>query len=166
MINTYNLFAVPLTHSKFPVPVNLHQKIISYVEKNYTEDQVASCVQGFQFHGDFDGKKELVDTLNKYLNNILKLNIEHSWLNVLSNNSYNQPHVHNGDDVTHSGVFYLSHENNNIHFTKDSNVFEMKPKIFDFIIFPYNLAHYVLPEKRREKRICFAFNLAHTRKGT
>ena len=71
MINTYNLFAVPLVHCKLPIPIDLHQKIISYVEKNYTEDEVASCVQGFQHHGDFDGKKELVDILNKYLNNII-----------------------------------------------------------------------------------------------
>ena len=29
----------------------------------------------------------------------------------------------------------------------------------DFLIFPYGLVHYVLPEERKEKRICYAFNL-------
>ena len=77
----------------------------------------------------------------------------------MGNDSYNRPHSHDGDDITHSGVFYLSHENNNIYFCRDSDTFEIKPKIFDLLIFPYNLLHYVLPEKRTEKRICFAFNL-------
>jgi hypothetical protein len=56
-------------------------------------------------------------------------------------------------------VFYLSNENNNIIFTRDNETFSFQPTIFDFLIFPYNLVHYVLPEKRKEKRICYAFNL-------
>ena len=62
------------------------------------------------------------------------MKIHHSWLNVLGNNSYNFPHSHLGNDVFHSGVFYLSHENNNLHFAKDSQYFEIKPKLFDFLI--------------------------------
>ena len=44
-------------------------------------------------------------------------------------------------------------------FSKGSEVFEIRPKLFDYLIFPFDLLHYVLPEKRKEKRICYAFNL-------
>ena len=65
-----------------------------------------------------------------------------------------------GNNVSHSAILYLSNENNNINFTKDSNVFEIKPKMFDLLIFPCDLLHYVLPEKRNEKRISYAMNLS------
>tara|TARA_B100001939_G_scaffold25216_1_gene20432 strand:- start:2495 stop:2986 length:492 start_codon:yes stop_codon:yes gene_type:complete len=159
MINTYSLFAANVIHCKLPIQFTLHKKIISFVENKYKEGNTISCVNGFQFHDDFEGKEELLKDLNIYLNNNFKKKIIHSWLNVLGNDSYNRPHSHNEDDITHSGVFYLSHENNNIYFCRDSDTFEIKPKIFDLLIFPYNLLHYVLPEKRTEKRICFAFNL-------
>ena len=165
MINTYNLFAVPVTHCKMPIPINLHKKIVLYVEKNYKKDDIVSCKNGFQFHGTFDGKEELLKILNLYLNNTLKLKIVHVWLNVLGYKSYNTPHNHIGINISHSGVFYLSHENNNIHFFRDQAIFEIKPKLFDFLIFPHNLLHYVLPEERNEKRICFAFNLNQTNEG-
>jgi len=159
MINTYNLFAANVYHCKLPIQITLHKKIILFVENKYKEENNVSCVKGFQFHQDFEGKEELLKDLNIYLNNNFKKKIIHGWLNVLSNASYNKPHSHLGDSITHSGVFYLSQENNNIHFCRDNNSFEIKPKIFDLLIFPYNLLHYVLPEERIEKRICFAFNL-------
>ena len=167
MINTYSLFALPVTHCKFPIPLSLHKKIILFVENNYNKKEnfiKRSCVKGFQFHDDFDGKKELVNNLNTFLSINFNLKIYHSWLNVLGDDSYNKPHVHSGDEVTHSGVFYLSSENNNIHFARDSDTFEIKPTLFDFLIFPYHLLHYVLPENRMEKRICFAFNLEKIKK--
>jgi len=167
MINTYHLFAVPVMHCKMPIEINLHKKIISFVEKNYKENDKISCVKGFQYHGDFEGKKELVKNLNTYLNNNFKKEIinENGWLNVLGNESYNIPHSHSGNSISHSGVFYLSQENNNIHFARDSDTFEIKPTLFDLLIFPYHLLHYVLPENRIEKRICFAFNLKDINKG-
>ena len=36
MINTYNLFAVPVVHGKFIVSTNIHQKILNFVDKNYS----------------------------------------------------------------------------------------------------------------------------------
>jgi len=159
MLNTYDLFITRVIHGKLPIQIDLHKKIKFFVDNNYLEENKVSCVNGFQFHGDFDGKEELDNNLNNYFNNFMGMKIHHSWLNVLGNNSYNFPHSHLGNDVFHSGVFYLSHENNNLHFAKDSQYFEIKPKLFDFLIFPYNLIHYVLPENRPEKRICYAFNL-------
>ena len=161
MINTYNLFAVPVVHGKFVVPIDLHKKIIKYIDKNYNNsDNVFSCVKGFQTHKKFDGKKELNEALNIYLKNNLRLTIANGWLNVLGNNSYNLPHKHLGDDGEFAGVLYLSAENNNITFLKEDNIFELKPKLFDYLIFPHDLIHYVLPEERNEKRICYAFNLS------
>lgn len=163
MLNTYDLFITRVVHGKLPIQIDLHKKIKSFVDNNYLEENKISCVNGFQFHGDFDGKEELDNNLNNYFNNFIGMKIYHRWLNVLGNSSYNFPHSHGGDNVSHSGVFYLSHENNNIHFSKDNEYFEIKPKLFDFLIFPYNLIHYVLPENRPEKRICYAFNLTKTK---
>jgi hypothetical protein len=159
MINNYDLFVTRISHGKLPLQPLLYKKILSFINENYKESQKHSCKKGFQFHGDFDGKEKLNNYLNSFLNNIFRNNIEHGWLNVLGNNSYNMPHYHNGNEISLSGVFYLSN-GNNINFTKDGEVFELQPKIFDYLIFPHNLVHYVLPEKRSEKRISYAFNLA------
>ena len=50
-------------------------------------------------------------------------------------------------------------------YTKGKSKPTNKPKLFDFIIFPDDLVHYVLPEKRNKKRICYAFNLIKLEKG-
>jgi hypothetical protein len=159
MINTYNLFAVQLTQAKLFLPPVLHKKILSFIDKNYTEKDLVSCKKGFQFHKDFEGKKEMNELLNKFLLKTFNCYILSSWLNILGDYSYNTPHFHTGNSIALSGVFYLSNQNNNIHFTQNGQVFSLEPKLFDILIFPYNLVHYVLPEERKDKRICHAFNL-------
>ena len=159
MINTYNLFAVQMTHCKLPLDIHIHKKIILFVENEYKEEDTVSCKKGFQFHGDFNGKKELDSFLDMFLRNSFGVEIDYSWLNVLGSNSYNRPHFHNGTDVYYAAVYYLSSENNNITFTRGEQTFDIEPKIFDLLIFPFELVHYVLPEKRSQKRICYAFNL-------
>tara|TARA_R100001509_G_C4763719_1_gene180620 strand:+ start:52 stop:546 length:495 start_codon:yes stop_codon:yes gene_type:complete len=161
MINTYNLFAVSVTHGKFVVPIDIYKKIIKFVDENYNNsNSTFSCVNGFQTHDNFDGKNELNEELNLHLKNYFKLFIDHGWLNVLGNNSLNIPHKHLALNVRYAGVLYLSSENNNITFIKDDEIFEIRPKLFDYLIFPSNLVHYVLSEKREEKRICYAFNMS------
>jgi len=159
MINTYSLFPVIVYQGKLPLQPFLHKKIISFVEKNYTEKNMYSIVNGVQIHEDFDGKKELDQLLNKLTLTTLSSSIVNGWLNILGNDSYNHPHIHPSNEPALSGVLYISNTNNNINFTKDGDVFSFQPKIFDYLIFPYNLVHYVLPEKRKEKRISYAFNL-------
>ena len=159
MINTYSLFCVNVFQSKIIVPIDIHKKILDFVEKNYKEENNISCVNGFQYHEDFNGKKELNKIINKHMFSIHHLSIIHGWLNVLRDQSYNQPHCHLGDNIKMAGVFYLSNENNNITFTSNGKIFEIKPKLFDYLIFPFDLLHYVLPEQRIKKRICYAFNL-------
>tara|TARA_Y100000114_G_C11742782_1_gene319958 strand:+ start:577 stop:1071 length:495 start_codon:yes stop_codon:yes gene_type:complete len=159
MHNVYSLFPVIVTHGKLPIEITVHKKIINFVDKEYeTKPTTLSCIDGFQHHGEFEGKNELDKIISTYLNNLYKIDIANGWLNVLGNKSYNQPHSHANHDGTDSGVLYLSNDNNNITFTKDSEIFEIKPKLFDIILFPYNLVHYVLPEERMNKRICYAFN--------
>jgi len=160
MINTYNLFTVRVSHGKLPIPIDIYKKVLKFVEENYKTEDNISCVSGFQYHETFEGKKDLNQFINNYLNNVYYVKIIHSWLNVLENNSYNKPHSHTGDGIKYAGVLYLSDANNNIIFSKNSEVFEVKPKLFDYLIFPFDLLHYVLPEKRKEKRICYAFNLS------
>ena len=159
MINVYNLFAVPMTHCTIPISIDLHKKIISFVKNEYKEDNTISCIKGFQFHENFEGKKELTNFLNLYVKNNFHLDITHSWLNVLGSDSHNNPHRHNSDDVSFSAVYYLSSDNNTIVFVKEDKTFEIEPKMFDLLIFPCDLVHYVLPQQRLNKRICYAFNL-------
>tara|TARA_R100001015_G_C4620434_1_gene177353 strand:- start:730 stop:1215 length:486 start_codon:yes stop_codon:yes gene_type:complete len=159
MINTYNLFTTQVTHGVLPLQPIVHKKILSYVEENYKEEDTVSCQKGFQFHKNFDGKKELDRMIQKTFKQMFDVNLYYGWLNVLGNNSYNKPHSHKGDYVVLSGVYYLSNTNNNITFLKENQTFSIEPKLFDYLIFPYDLTHYVLPEKRNEKRICYAFNL-------
>tara|TARA_Y100001938_G_scaffold26269_1_gene35262 strand:- start:442 stop:936 length:495 start_codon:yes stop_codon:yes gene_type:complete len=159
MIHTYNLFSINVFQGKIIVPVETHKKILNYVEKNYEEKDLVSCVDGFQYHGDFSGKKELNELINNHMATVYQFKIIHGWLNVLKNKSYNKPHFHTGNDIKASGVMYLSSQNNNINFVRDTDVFEIRPKLFDYLVFPFSLLHYVLPEDRQEARICYAFNL-------
>jgi hypothetical protein len=159
MINTYDLFVTRISHGKLPIPIDIHKNILSFVEEKYNIGNTVSCVEGFQFHQEFYGKKELNTILNNYFSNIFNLKLQDGWLNVLGPNSHNKPHSHNGNNISHSGVFYLSDNNNNITFSKNGDIFEIKPKLFEYLIFPNDLIHYVLPENRNEKRICYAFNI-------
>ena len=162
MHHVYNLFSIKVTHAKLPISINLHKKIIDFVNKKYERQPThVSCVNGFQHHEDFEGKDELNKIINRYIIEAQGIKLSNGWLNVLENKSYNQPHSHSNNWATDSGVFYLSHDNNNITFTKDGEIFEIKPNLFDIILFPYDLVHYVLPEERVEKRICYAFNTEH-----
>jgi|TARA_R100001509_G_scaffold136739_1_gene90593 hypothetical protein len=166
MLNTYNIFATTIVKGKIILQPKLHEKILSYVNEKIISSPsgcTRSVINGYQFHNNFDEKKELNNLLDQYF---LKFNssvIKHAWLNVLDNKSYNKPHVHIGDNIKASGILYLSNNNNNITFVKDDDIFEIKPKLFDYLLFPYNLAHYVLPEERSELRISYAFNLEYIR---
>ena len=159
MLNQYNIFSVQLTHLKLPLNIDTHKKIISFIDDEYKEENFLSCKKGFQFHEDFSGKKELNNFLNRNLKNYFCLQTVNEWLNVLGNKSYNRPHAHNGDNVQFSGIYYLSDNNSVITFLRENEIFELEPKLFDLLIFPYNLVHYVLPTERSKKRICYAFNL-------
>ena len=75
MLNTYDLFATRISHGKLPIQIDLHKKIKFFVDNNYLEEDKVSCVNGFQFHEDFDGKKELNEHLNIYLNSAFKIKI-------------------------------------------------------------------------------------------
>jgi hypothetical protein len=70
MLNTYDLFITRVIHGKLPIQIDLHKKIKSFVDITQI-----SCINGFQFHEDFDGKEELNEILNNYFNNFLQLKI-------------------------------------------------------------------------------------------
>jgi hypothetical protein len=159
MFNIHNLFSVTIYQGKILLPINIHKKILNFVEEKYEEKNTISCVNGFQYHKSFNGKKELNKIINKHMFSRYNLKIAHGWLNVLENKSYNKPHSHIGGTTKMAAVLYLSSENNNITFIRDAEYYEMKPKLFDYLVFPPELLHYVLPEERIEKRICYAFNL-------
>ena len=84
MLHTYNLFSVRVIHGKFIVPINIHKKIIKFVDENYIiSNSMVSCVDGFQIHHDFDGKEELNKELNIHLNNTLNCFKSAAQLSIL-----------------------------------------------------------------------------------
>ena len=108
MFNVYSLFSVNVFEGKIIVPINIHKKILNIIEEKYEkEGKRDSCVNGFQYHENFDGKKELNEIINKHLLSMHNLKIINGWLNVLENQSYNLPHSHTADDIKMAGVLYL-----------------------------------------------------------
>jgi hypothetical protein len=67
MINTYNLFAVPVTETTIVIQTPLLNKITNWCEENKKNTDFISVRNGFQEHGNFDGKEELDDILNTFL---------------------------------------------------------------------------------------------------
>jgi len=164
MINHYDLFAVRVTHVKLPIQYSLLKKITDYVDQNFEakDGNYRSNVFGYQHHGDFDGKKELHETLDSFFAMNLNCYPDHGWLNALEGKAYNSPHNHIGGTHTashKSAVYYLSENNNNITFVKDNQIQEFKPKLFDLLIFPSDLIHYVLPTENQDRRVSYAVNL-------
>ena len=164
MINTHNLFAVPVTETTIIIQTPLLNKIKNWCEKNKKNTNFISMRNGFQEHGNFDGKEELNEILNTFLRIHFKQEIEHSWLNVLNKNGDNTPHQHLGDNVINSGVFYLSNNNSAITFMEDTQIFSFYPKLFNLLIFPKELIHQVSPHLTDEVRISYGINLRNVRK--
>ena len=57
MINTYNLFAVPVTETTIVIQTPLLNKITNWCEENKKNTDFISVRNGFQEHGNFDGKE-------------------------------------------------------------------------------------------------------------
>ncbi len=159
MINTYNLFAVPVTETTIVIQTPLLNKITNWCEENKKNTDFISVRNGFQEHGNFDGKEELDDILNTFLRLHFKQEIDHSWLNVLNKNGDNVPHVHLGDKIVSSGVFYLSRNNSAITFMRNEDIFSFYPKLFNLLIFPKKLIHQVSPHLTDELRISYSINM-------
>jgi len=163
MLNHYDLFAIRITQTKFPLQIDLYKKITDFVDKNYVakDGNKMSNWFGYQEHEDFDGKKELDEQLEQFFQMHFNCTIQHGWLNALEGRAYNQPHSHTGDM---SAVLYLSKDNNNITFARDNLTQEFKPNLFDLLIFPAELIHYVLPTENTQRRISYALNLGRRKK--
>lgn len=159
MINTYNLFAVPVTETTIVIQTPLLNKITKWCEENKKSTDFISVRNGFQEHGNFDGKEELDDILNTFLRLHFKQEIDHSWLNVLNKNGDNVPHVHLGDKIISSGVFYLSRNNSAITFMRNEDIFSFYPKLFNLLVFPKKLIHQVSPHLTDELRISYSINM-------
>ena len=159
MINTYNLFAVPVTETTIVIQTPLLNKITNWCEENKKNTDFISVRNGFQEHGNFDGKEELDDILNTFLRLHFKQEIDHSWLNVLNKNGDNVPHVHLGDKIISSGVFYLSRNNSAITFMRNEDIFSFYPKLFNLLVFPKKLIHQVSPHLTDELRISYSINM-------
>jgi len=159
MINTHNLFAVPVMETTVVIQIPLLNKIKNWCEENKKNGNCLSVRNGFQEHGDFDGKKELDDILNTYLRTHLKLEIQHSWLNILNKNGENGPHHHIGPGTTNAAIFYLSNNNSAVTFIRNSEAYSFYPKLFNLLVFPDELLHQVSPHLTDDLRISYGINL-------
>jgi len=156
------LFAIPLfIQNNFIIEKNLHDKIINYGNKLETYDRIISVCNGTQEHKFFDGDIEIKNILNEFIKNNFNTEISYQWLNVITENGFNVPHTH-GNTQTMSGVLYLTKENSKIifygGFGRKDNITEIKPELFDLIIFPSYLTHLVAPSFSKSRRISLAFN--------
>lgn len=158
MINTYQLFSVPLVETKLIIQIPLLNKVKNWCKENNKNENFISLRGGYQEHDDFDGKKELDEIINSFLRIHMKEKILHGWLNILNKNGDNIPHRHTGDNIKSSAVLYLTNNNSAINFMRDSQVFSVYPKLFDFLIFPHDLIHQVSPNLNDEIRISYAIN--------
>jgi hypothetical protein len=158
MINTYQLFSVPLVETKLIIQIPLLNKVKNWCKENNKNENFISLRGGYQEHTDFDGKEELDEIINSFLRIHMKEKILHGWLNILNKNGDNIPHRHTGDNIKSSAVLYLTNNNSAINFMRDSQVFSVYPKLFDFLIFPHDLIHQVSPNLNDEIRISYAIN--------
>jgi len=158
MINTYQLFSVPLVETKLLIQIPLLNKVKNWCKENNKNENFISLRGGYQEHTDFDGKEELDEIINSFLRIHMKEKILHGWLNILNKNGDNIPHRHTGDNIKSSAVLYLTNNNSAINFMRDSQVFSVYPKLFDFLIFPHDLIHQVSPNLNDEIRISYAIN--------
>ena len=158
MINTYQLFSVPVIETKLVLQTSLLKKITDWCQKNNKRENFISLRGGFQEHGDFDGKQELNDVINRFFKINMREEILHGWLNVIDKNGDNIPHRHVGDYIKNSAVFYLTNNNSAINFMRDAQIFSFQPKLFDLIIFPHDLIHQVSPHTTDDLRISYAVN--------
>lgn len=156
------LFPIPLyIERNFIITEELHNKIIKFSSELQIEPRVVSVHNGTQEHKTFNGDVEIRNVLNEFLKTNFNTEVAHQWLNVISENGFNVPHTH-GNTNTMSGVLYLTKENSNIifygGFGRKDDITEIKPQLFDLIIFPSYLTHLVAPSLSKSKRISLAFN--------
>ena len=163
MIDIHHLFAITLYKTKFVVQPTEHKKIVDFCNNNNGPEKV-SIRKGTQYHineNKFDGSENLFNELNNYMAVHYKHRLIHLWLNVAEEGGYNMPH-HHGLITNMSGVLYLTDENSEIEFLCDflrgDRSFKVQPKLFDLLIFPSYLYHFVHPSTSKEKRISISFN--------
>ena len=162
-MDVYNLFAIPLYKTKLVLQPFEHKKIIDFCNKNDGPEKM-SIKKGTQYHikdGEFEGSAYLLQEIDNYMKLHFKHKVVHLWLNVAEEGGYNMPH-HHGLVNNMSGVLYLTNENSDIEFLCDflrgDKSFTIQPKLFDFLIFPSYLYHFVHPSTSKEKRISVSFN--------
>ena len=163
MIDIHHLFAITLYQTKLVIQPTEHKKIVDFCNNNKGENKF-SIKKGTQYHieeGKFEGSEYLFKEINNFMMMHFKHRVIHLWLNVAEEGGYNLPH-HHGSITNMSGVLYLTNENSDIEFLSDflrgDKSFVIKPKLFDFLVFPSYLYHLVHPSISKEKRISVSFN--------
>ena len=94
--------------------------------------------------------------LYKVFNKNLPFMIVDSWINILGENGYQEPHIH-GDVI--SGVLYLTEDNSEIEFIvyPEDERKKVIPKKGDVLLFDGTTYHRVVESKH--ERMSLAFNL-------
>ncbi len=101
-------------------------------------------------------EKNIKDFLYKEFQRNIPFAIFESWINILGENGYQEPHIH-GECV--SGVLYLTEDNSEIEFIVYPDDIRKKfiPKKGNILLFDGKTFHRVVESKK--ERISLAFNL-------
>ena len=184
MKSSYNLFSTPVWHiGGIPQPLRDELYYGAYNYKERCESVDLSNQGGYQspsFNFDeFHPKgiawinRVLVDVFDEIKVNAAwagkdyyqKIDVTTWWYNINGKEHWNMPHTHPGSDL--ALVLYLTQTDNLLSFINPFSSrridglseFSVNTKKGDILIFPADLVHFVMPNKREEDRISISMNL-------
>lgn len=110
-----------------------------------------------------DGVEQAVNTYNCTSN---PYSIQfYYWFNYYTRGAYQEVHTHAGSQL--SGCWFLAGDPNKFTFYKErgsqyfaNQVEKVDLQVGDFLLFPSDMSHYVLPSETNEERITVAFNFS------
>jgi len=167
----YDIFPTSLWHIKNeisqPLVDELYQGAYRFKEKY--ESAKLSNKGGYQspsfswdsFHP--DGMKVVNDIIRKAIE--VDVNVMEWWYNINGKGDWNMPHTHPGVDF--ALVLYLTETDNLLSLMNPfgqrrldkTTAYSPKTKKGDIVIFPSDIQHLVMPNKREEDRISISMNL-------
>ena len=166
----HEIFPTPVWHIK-GAPQQLIDELLHGAEicKNSVETSARSNEGGYQsppfdwdqFHP--EGKKYIEDIVRGEIKKDIE--VRSWWYNINPTGAWNTPHSHPGSDL--AAVLYLTDTNGEFVFlpntsrTIDDNrgYKSMKTMKGEFIFFPSDMMHMVLPNLTEKDRICISMNI-------
>jgi hypothetical protein len=165
----HDIFATPFWHIKCisqELVDELYQGAYRF-KKKYPSNQ-KSNQGGYQTHPlewkDFHPQG--IEYIDKVVGDIFKFEVESWWYNINGKGHWNLPHTHPSSDM--ALVWYITDSDGLIHLMnphpqrkilRSGDHISIDAKKGDIIMFPSDIIHYVLPNKREKDRISISMNL-------